>query len=77
MSFWYGIFVPVGTPPDVTKKVFDAAQQVMQRADVKAALAREGTEVALSKSPEDFASFLVEDNRFWAQLVKDAGVKAE
>ena len=77
MSFWYGLFVPVGTPPDVTKKVFDAAQQVMQRADVKAALAREGTEVALSKSPEEFAAFLVEDNRFWAQLVKDAGVKAE
>ncbi|MEO6744058.1 MAG: tripartite tricarboxylate transporter substrate binding protein [Caldimonas sp.] len=77
MSFWYGFFVPVGTPPDVTKKVFDAAQQVMQRADVKAALAREGTEVALSKSPEDFAAFLVEDNRFWAQLVKEAGVKAE
>lgn len=77
MSFWYGFFVPVGTPPDVTKKVFDAAQQVMQRTDVKAALAREGTEVALSKSPEDFAAFLVEDNRFWAQLVKEAGVKAE
>jgi len=77
MSFWYGLFVPVGTPPDVTKKVFDAAQQVMQRADVKAALAREGTEVALSKSPEEFAAFLVDDNRFWAQLVKDAGVKAE
>jgi tripartite-type tricarboxylate transporter receptor subunit TctC len=49
----------------------------MQRADVKAALAREGTEVALSKSPEEFAAFLVEDNRFWAQLVKEAGVKAE
>ena len=77
MSFWYGLFVPVGTPPDVTKKVFDAAQQVMQRADVKAALAREGTEVALSKSPEEFAAFLVDDNRFWSQLVKDAGVKAE
>jgi tripartite-type tricarboxylate transporter receptor subunit TctC len=77
MSFWYGFFVPVGTPPEVAKKLFDAAQQAMQRPDVKAALAREGTEVALSKSPEEFAAFLVEDNRFWAQLVKEAGVKAE
>ena len=77
MSFWYGFFVPVGTPSEVTKKLFDAAQQVMQRADVKAALAREGTEVALSKSAEEFASFLNEDNRFWAQLVKEAGVKAD
>ncbi len=77
MSFWYGLFVPAGTPADVTKKLFDATQEVMQRADVKAALAREGTEVALSKSPADFVSFLAEDNRFWAQLVKDAGVKSD
>jgi tripartite-type tricarboxylate transporter receptor subunit TctC len=77
MSFWYGLFVPAGTPADVTKKLFDATQEVMQRADVKAALAREGTEVALSRSPADFVSFLAEDNRFWAQLVKDAGVKSD
>jgi tripartite-type tricarboxylate transporter receptor subunit TctC len=77
MSFWYGFFVPAGTPAEVTKKLFDAVQQVMQRAEVKAALAREGTEVALSRSPEEFAAFLNEDNRFWAQLVRDAGVKAD
>ena len=77
MSFWYGMFVPVGTPADITKRLFDATQEVMQRADVKAALAREGTEVALSKSPADFVAFLAEDNRFWAKLVKDAGVKAD
>ena len=77
MSFWYGFFVPVGTPPEVTKKLFEAAQQVMQRPEVKAALAREGTEVAMSKSPEDFAAFLNEDNRFWARLVKEAGVKLD
>ena len=49
LSFWYGFFVPVGTPPELVKKIFDAAQQVMQRSEVKAALAREGTEVALSR----------------------------
>ncbi len=77
LSFWYGFFVPVGTPPEVTKKLYDLTQQVMQRPEVKAALAREGTEVAMSKSPEDFAAFLESDNRFWAKLVKDAGVKPE
>jgi tripartite-type tricarboxylate transporter receptor subunit TctC len=77
LSFWYGFFVPVGTPPDVMKKLFDATAQVMQRPEVKAALAREGTDVAMSKSPDDFAAFLVDDNRFWAKLVKDAGVKLD
>ncbi|HEX2541070.1 MAG TPA: tripartite tricarboxylate transporter substrate binding protein [Caldimonas sp.] len=77
LSFWYGLFVPAGTPPEIMKKLLEAAQDVMQRPEVKAGLAREGTDVALSKSTEEFAAFLVEDNRFWAKLVKDAGVKTE
>ena len=77
ISFWYGLFVPVGTPPEVIKRVFDAAQEALAKPEVKAALAREGTETAMSKSAEDFAAFLVDDNRFWAKLVKDSGVKAD
>ena len=48
-----------------------------QRPEVKAALAREGTEVALSKSPEDFAAFLAEDAKFWVRLAKDSGATAD
>lgn len=77
IEFWYGLFVPVGTPPAVVKKIFDAATTAMQQPSVKAALAREGTEVALSASPEQFSTFLNEDARFWVKLVKDAGVKLD
>jgi len=77
LSFWYGLFVPAGTPPEIVRKLYDATQDALQRADVKAALAREGAEVATSKSPDDFAAFLADDNRFWARLVRDAGVKLE
>jgi tripartite-type tricarboxylate transporter receptor subunit TctC len=77
IEFWYGLFVPVGTPPAVVKKIFDAATTAMQQPSVKAALAREGTEVALSASPERFSTFLNEDAKFWVKLVKDAGVKLD
>jgi len=77
LSFWYGLFVPVATPAEIVKKLFDAAQDTLQRADVKAVLAREGAEIAPSRSPQEFAAFLEGDNRFWAKLVKDAGVKPE
>ena len=77
LSFWYGLFVPVGTAPEIVRKLFDAAQIALQRADVNALLAREGAEVAPSRSPDEFAAFLEGDNRFWAKLVKDAGVKPE
>ena len=77
LSFWYGLFVPVGTPPEIVRRLFDAAQDALQRTDVKAVLAREGAEIAPSRSPDEFAAFLEGDNRFWAKLVKDAGVKPE
>ena len=77
IEFWYGFFVPASTPPAVIKKIFEAAATAMQQPSVKAALAREGTDVTLSSSPEQFAAFLNEDARFWVKLVKDAGVKLE
>jgi hypothetical protein len=33
--------------------------------------------VDVSKSPDQFASFLVEDAKFWVKLVKSAGVKLD
>jgi tripartite-type tricarboxylate transporter receptor subunit TctC len=77
IEFWYGIFVPVGTPPAVVKKIFEATQTAMAQPSVKASLAREGTDVDVSKSPEQFASFLAEDAKFWVKLVKSAGVKLD
>lgn len=77
LEFWYGMFAPVGTPPAILKTIHDAVRTAMQQPSVKAALEREGTEVSLSGSPEQFASFLVEDGKFWVNLVKTANVKVD
>ena len=75
-GFWYGLFAPAGTPPDIIKKLHAATQIAMNADGPKAALAREATDVALSKSPEDFAAFLKEDAKLWTKLVKDSGATA-
>ncbi|HYP71059.1 MAG TPA: tripartite tricarboxylate transporter substrate binding protein [Variovorax sp.] len=77
LEFWYGVFVPAATPPAVVKKIYEATAAAMQQPQVKASLAREGTEVSLSSSPEDFSRFLVTDGKFWVDLVKNAKVKVE
>ena len=77
MSFWYGFFVPAGTPPAVIRRIFDAAAQVVQLPDVRQAFAREGTETASSKSPEEFAAYVAEDAKFWVRLVKDARITVD
>jgi tripartite-type tricarboxylate transporter receptor subunit TctC len=77
LEFWYGMFVPVGTPPAIVKTIHDAVRTAMQQPSVKAAMEREGTEVSLSASPAQFGSFLVEDGKFWVHLVKSANVKVD
>ncbi|HZO03809.1 MAG TPA: tripartite tricarboxylate transporter substrate binding protein [Burkholderiales bacterium] len=77
IGFWYGFFVPAGTPTDVVRKLYDATSQVLKLPDTARILAKEGTETAGSASPEDFARFLAEDAKLWARLVKESGAKAE
>ena len=77
IEFWYGLFVPANTPPAIVKKLFDATRTAMSQPSVKAALAREGTDVALSASPDAFGSFLNQDAVFWTRLVRDAQVKLD
>lgn len=77
IDFWYGLFVPAATPAPIIRKIFDAASATMEQPGIKAALAREGTAVDVSASPEQFSNFLEQDARFWVKLVKDAGVKLD
>jgi tripartite-type tricarboxylate transporter receptor subunit TctC len=77
IDFWYGFFVPQGTPPEIVKKLSEATVAALQRPEVKAALEREGTEVAPAGTPADFGVFVKDENQFWAKLAKDSGAKAE
>ncbi|MEP6701959.1 MAG: tripartite tricarboxylate transporter substrate binding protein [Betaproteobacteria bacterium] len=77
MSLWYGFFVPTGTPPGIIKKIFDATITALRDPAVKEAFAREGTETAASRSPEEFAAFLAEDSKLMVRLVKESGAKID
>jgi tripartite-type tricarboxylate transporter receptor subunit TctC len=77
IEFWYGLFVPAGTPPAIVQKLYEATQEALKQPNVKASLAREGTDVSLSTSPAQFAKFLSEDEKFWVKLVKSADVTVD
>jgi len=77
ISFWYGFFVPTGTPPEVVRKLFDATSQALKQPQIAQLLARDGTETVGSASPEDYSAFLATDAKLWERIVKDANVKAD
>ncbi len=75
LSIWYGFFAPAGTPRNIVKRLFDATAQTLQDARLKEILARDGTETAASRSPEDFAAFLREDAGVIARVIRETGAK--
>jgi tripartite-type tricarboxylate transporter receptor subunit TctC len=77
ISFWYGLFVPAGTPGEVTRRLFSATSDALDVPAVAQTLAREGTEISRSASSAQFVAFLAEDAKLWARLVKESGAKAE
>jgi tripartite-type tricarboxylate transporter receptor subunit TctC len=77
ISFWYGFFLPAGTPREIVKRVFDATVTAIANPAVGKLLEHGGTETAGSKSPEEFTAFIAEDAKLWARVVKDSGAKAD
>ena len=77
ISFWYGFFVPAGTPPAAAQRLFDETAKALRLPQVQSALAKEGTETSASTSPAEFSAFLAQDAQLWARLVKESGAKAD
>ena len=77
ISFWYGFFVPAGTPQAAIARLHEEANKALALPEVGRAYAREGTETTGSASPADFAAFLAQDAKLWTRLVKDSGAKID
>ncbi|HEX6138511.1 MAG TPA: tripartite tricarboxylate transporter substrate-binding protein [Casimicrobiaceae bacterium] len=75
VNYW-GIVAPAGTPRDIVVRLNAETQKLLQQADVKARLAREGTEL-LPGTPEQFASLIERDLQAWKKLIADANLKLD
>lgn len=76
MSTWVGIFVPAGTPRDITTKLRDDLIKVVQRQDVKERFALQGAE-AVTSTPDELAAHIRRETALYAKLIKAAGVTQE
>ena len=77
LGSWQGISVPAGTPRAIVTRLYPAIIKVMGDPWVIERLGAGGANVVTSKSPEEFAAFLLTQNEFWAKMVKQTGAVAE
>jgi len=71
---WYGIVGPAGIPKPVATTLNREIVRILQNAEVRERLAREGA-VPVINSPEEFSAFIANDHRKWAKVIKAANIR--
>jgi tripartite-type tricarboxylate transporter receptor subunit TctC len=75
-TIWLGVMAPKGTPKEIVSLLNSEINKVINRADVRAAWAKQGA-VPLVKSPAEFDDYLRKDIEKWANVVKLSGAKVQ
>jgi tripartite-type tricarboxylate transporter receptor subunit TctC len=73
---WYGIVVPVATPPAVFEKLRDAIVSSVKDPLTQSRLAGAGA-VLVGNSPAEFAAYIEAETKKWAEIVRLSGAKLE
>jgi len=73
---WYAFLVPAQTPAAVVRRLHDESVKVVAMPDVQQALSRQGLEPETS-TPQELAARIKSETATWAQVIRDAGIKAE
>ncbi len=76
VTAWQGLFVPKGTPADITTRLTAEMNKAINTPEVRARLEDFGLEVTPSNGPA-LASFLQKETAFWHALIKERGLSAE
>jgi tripartite-type tricarboxylate transporter receptor subunit TctC len=73
---WYALLVPGATPKRIVERIRSEAVKILQHADVQQAMARQGLE-AESSTPAELTGRIKRETAVWAEVIKDAGIKAQ
>lgn len=76
-SSWQGVFVPAGTPRPIVDKLLAALHTTFETPDIKQRLSVGGAIVVLSKTPEEFASFVGAEVARWGKAAKESGAQVD
>jgi tripartite-type tricarboxylate transporter receptor subunit TctC len=73
---WYGLFMPVGTPPEIVTRLAEEVTASLKSPDVINTLAAQGALPGTLVTAR-FADYVKSEVDKWGQVVKAAGVKLE
>lgn len=75
ITLWYGLFGPAGLPPAMVTGLHQLVREWLQDPRTAETLRAQMLQ-PLAEPPEDFAAFIAQQLRHWAQVVREAGIEA-
>ncbi len=76
VTTWYGIWVPKGTPAETQTRIISEIKKAVDSPELKAVWASQGAEVS-QLTQTQFASFINNEIKRWASVVKASGAKLD
>jgi len=71
-GIWIGLLAPAGTPPEIIGKLSQAANDALNKEEVRTTLKRQGTD-PMGGTPKEFADFIRADIEKWGALLASTG----
>jgi tripartite-type tricarboxylate transporter receptor subunit TctC len=76
VTTWYAMWVPKGTPREVTDRLYQEVARILRMPDIKALWDSQGA-VAPAPPPAEFARFQRAEIDRWGKVVRDAKIKID
>ena len=76
-TFWFGLYVPAGTPPAAVRRLHEAAVKGLAKPEVREKIALQGMDPTPSASPAAFEADIRKEAPVLEKLIRDSGARVE
>ena len=76
-TFWFGLFVPAGTPAPIVKRLHESAARALAKPEVRERIASQGMDPSPSASPEAFDAEIKAEAPGWERVIRESGARVE
>ncbi len=73
---WFGTVVPAATPRDIVSRLHTEVVKVLRLPEIRDRLVAQGTE-PVGNTTEEFGAFMKSESAKWANVIKEADIRAE
>jgi len=75
-SSWFGMLAPAGTPPEIVDKLNKEIVRIVNGAEMKQWLVREGAD-PVGNTPAEFVKHMAAETEKWARVIKAAKIQSQ